>query len=60
MSAVSGFRIFAMLALFMAMTMAPRAEACSCEIYQGTRAEQVLVALNDDGAVFLTHPLKRP
>ncbi len=57
---MSGFRIFAMLALFMAMTMAPRAEACSCEIYQGTRAEQVLVALNDDGAVFLTHPLKRP
>ena len=60
MSAVSGRRIYAMLALVMAMTMPPRAEACSCEIYQGTRAEQVLVALNDDGAVFLTHPLKRP
>jgi hypothetical protein len=57
---VSGRRIYAMLALVMAKTMPPRAEACSCEIYQGTRAEQVLVALNDDGAVFLTHPLKRP
>jgi hypothetical protein len=49
-----------MLELVVAITMPLRAEACSCEIHEGTRAEQVLEALNDYGVVFFKHPPKRP
>jgi hypothetical protein len=57
---VAGLRIFAMLELVVAMTMPLRAEACSCQIHEGTRAEQVLEALNDDDVVSLKHPPKGP
>jgi hypothetical protein len=42
-------RIVAVLAL----VFTPRAEACSCVLHKGTRAEQVLEALNDYGVVFV-------
>jgi hypothetical protein len=45
----STLHLLAMLAL----TFAPRAEACSCELHKGTRAEQVLEALNNFGVVFV-------
>ena len=37
----------------LALALAPRAEACSCVLHKGTRAEQVLEALNDYGVVFV-------
>jgi hypothetical protein len=37
----------------LALAFAPRAEACSCVLHKGTRAEQVLEALNDYGVVFV-------
>ncbi len=41
------------LALALVMAIAPRAEACSCGMHQGTREEQVLEALNDAEVVFV-------
>jgi hypothetical protein len=49
LSAVSALRFLALLAV----VFTSRAEACSCMIQKGTRAEQVLEALNDAGVVFV-------
>ena len=49
MNVVSALRILALFAL----VFTPRAEACSCMVDKGTRAEQVLEALNDSGVVFV-------
>jgi hypothetical protein len=46
---VSALRLLAVFAVL----LTPRAEACSCELHKGTRAEQVLEALNDYGVVFV-------
>jgi hypothetical protein len=47
--AISALRILALLAFL----SAPRAEACSCMLHKGARAEKLLEALNDYGAVFV-------
>ena len=52
---MSTLRILAVLAL----AFAPRAEACSCVLHKGTRAEQVLEALNDYGVVFVARLMGR-
>jgi hypothetical protein len=49
LSAASVLRLLALLALI----FVPRVEACSYMLQKGTRAEQVLEALNDYGVVFV-------
>jgi hypothetical protein len=41
------------LVVVLVLAAATRAEACTCVLHKGTRAEQVLEALNDYGVVFV-------